>query len=136
VTGDLRRRALYLGLALATVVAGLSIFSGAVPLGGAARDIAGDALWATMMTWLVAAIAPRMRLLPRGAVALAVCWVVELSQLVHGGPLDAVRSSTIGHLLLGSGFDPRDFLSYGLGVGAAMLLERSVRFLSVRSVRH
>jgi len=98
-----------------------------VPLTGAARDIAGDALWAVMMTWCVGVVAPRMRLLRRGLVAVGICWAVELSQLIRFGAIDTVRRTTIGHLFLGSGFDPRDLLAYGAGVATAMLLERIVR---------
>jgi hypothetical protein len=32
----------------------------------------------------------------------------------------------LGHLVLGSGFDPRDFTSYAAGVLAAALLERVI----------
>jgi hypothetical protein len=33
--------------------------------------------------------------------------------------LDNLRATLPDHLILGSGFDPRDFLSYFLGVAAA-----------------
>ena len=49
------------------------------------------------------------RLAWRAAVALAFCFAVEFSQLVHLPALDALRRTTAGHLALGSGFDPRDF---------------------------
>ena len=37
--------------------------------------------------------------------------------------LDVVRSTTVGHLVLGSGFDPRDFAAYAGGVLAAVTCE-------------
>jgi len=90
------------------------------------RDVLGDALWAVMVTWLIAAIAPSLRLAWRVVVALAVCFAVEFSQLLHFPPLDALRGTTVGHLALGSGFDPRDFAAYAGGVLAAILLERAI----------
>ena len=96
-------------------------------LGLALRDILGDALWAMMIAWLVAALVPGVSLRTRAIVALAICFAVELSQLLHVPALDALRHTFAGHLVLGSGFDPRDFFSYALGVLAAMLLERTVR---------
>jgi hypothetical protein len=42
-------------------------------------------------------------------------------------PLDVVRDTTVGHLVLGSGFDPRDIAAYARGVAAAVLVEAVVR---------
>jgi hypothetical protein len=89
------------------------------------RDVLGDALWAAMVVWWIAAVAPASRLPWRAAVALAFCFAVEFSQLWHFPALDALRRTTAGHLALGSGFDPRDFAAYAAGVLAAVLLERA-----------
>lgn len=113
----------YAALALATIALGLLVHRGIVPMGPRARDMAGDALWAAMMAWWVGALAPRARRLPRSAVALGICAAVEFSQLIHAPPMDAVRDSTVGHLILGSGFDPRDFAAYAIGIVVAALLE-------------
>lgn len=51
---------------------------------------------------------------------------METRQLYHAPALDALRRTTAGHLVLGSGFDPRDLLAYTLGVVAAVLLERAL----------
>jgi hypothetical protein len=87
------------------------------------RDVLGDALWAAMIAWLVAVIVPRAKLVLRGGVAYGVCVAVEASQAFHRPSLDAIRATTVGHLVLGSGFDLRDLAAYALGVGAALLLE-------------
>jgi hypothetical protein len=55
---------------------------------------------------------------------LAICFAVELSQLYHAPALDALRETTAGHLVLGSGFDPRDLIAYAAGVCAAALVDR------------
>jgi hypothetical protein len=62
----------------------------------------------------------------RAVAARAVCFFVEFSQLIHLPALDALRRTIVGHLALGSGFDPRDFSAYTAGVLAAVLLERAI----------
>jgi len=92
-----------------------------------ARDILGDALWAAMMFWWVGAAVPAVRPSRRAAVTIAICVAVELSQLIRSPALESLRRTSLGHLVLGSGFDPRDFLAYAAGVFAAMLFERLLR---------
>jgi hypothetical protein len=88
-----------------------------------ARDVLGDALWAAMIAWWLGALVPSARLAVRSAAALAVCFAVETSQLYHAPFIDSIRHTFAGHLLLGSGFDPRDFAAYAVGVVGAVLLE-------------
>ena len=122
-----RTRLPYIALALGTIVLGLTVNQGgaALGLGPVLRDVLGDALWAAMIVWWLGAVAPAASPSRRGAVAMAICVAVELSQLVHTPALDAVRRTTLGHLVLGSGFDPRDLVAYAAGVLAAVLLERA-----------
>ena len=121
----LRVRAPYTALAAATIAVGLAVHWHGTSLGRVTRDVLGDVLWATMMTWCIAALAPGARIPIRAAAALAICFAVEASQLYHTPGLDALRSTTLGHLFLGSGFDPRDLAAYTLGVLAAAVLERT-----------
>ena len=112
------RRFTYIALAVATIAIGLWVHRGA-GLSPNARDIAGDALWAAMIFWWISAIAPAAARPNRAVIALAICFAVELSQLIHTPAIDSLRGTTLGHLVLGSGFDPRDLLSYAVGVLAA-----------------
>ena len=122
----LRARTRYVALAVGTIVLGLAVHSRGGALSPLMRDVLGDALWAAMAAWWIAAVAPAIRLAWRAAVALALCFAVEFSQLVHLPVLDALRRTTAGHLALGSGFDRRDFAAYAGGVLAAVLLERAI----------
>ncbi len=124
-----RARLVYVALALATIVVGLAVHLAATGIGAAKRDMIGDALWAAMIAWWLGAFAPDARLITRGVVAYAICAVVEVSQLYHAAALDTLRETRVGHLILGSGFDPRDLLWYVLGVTSAMLLEVAARNL-------
>jgi hypothetical protein len=92
-----------------------------------ARDVIGDALWAMMMFWLIGALMPRARWQARALFALAICFTVEISQLYHSAAIDGIRATALGHLVLGQGFDPRDFLAYALGVAVAALLDPTIR---------
>jgi hypothetical protein len=117
-------RATYVALALSTLMLGLAVHLVGAPLPPAVRDVAGDALWAAMLAWWAGALAPRLSPGARAAAAVGGCLAVELSQLYHTPGLDALRRTAPGHLVLGSGFDPRDLAAYALGVLAAVVAER------------
>ena len=121
---ELRVRGQYLTLAIATIALGLVVHLHGSALGATAQDFVGDTLWASMIMWWIGMLAPGARLPVRGIVALAVCFIVETSQLYHTPTLDAIRGTTLGHLALGSGFDPRDLVAYTVGVVAAAIVER------------
>jgi hypothetical protein len=128
------RRAKFVGLAVSTIAVGLLVHLSGAGLGPVARDVLGDALWAAMIAWWVGALAPGVRLAVRSVSAYALCVGIEVSQLYHAPALDALRATPLGHLVLGSGFDPRDLLAYALGVAGAVLLE-SLLFAPVRRPR-
>jgi hypothetical protein len=119
-------RTRYVALAVGTIALGLAVHGRGDALSPVVRDVLGDALWAAMVVWWIAVIAPASRLPWRGAVALALCFAVEFSQLWDLPVLDALRRTTAGHLVLGSGFDPRDFAAYAAGVLTAVFLERAI----------
>ena len=119
----MRGRPTYLVLSIATVIAGLTVHLHGTGLPAALRDILGDALWAVMIFWLVSLAAPTIAVSWRAALAVAICFAVELSQLLEDPVLEAVRGSTLGHLVIGSDFDARDLVAYSGGVVAAMLLD-------------
>lgn len=126
-------RARYFVLAICTIALGLALRAGGGVFGASVRDMLGDALWAAMIVWWTGVGAPAARLTARSTTALAICFGVELSQLYHTPWLDALRSTAGGHLVLGSGFDPRDLVAYGVGVLAAVLLERTVARRAART---
>lgn len=126
MTGWFSSRARYLALALSTIALGLAVHLGGGALGPAVRDRLGDALWAMMIVWWLAALAPGARPLTRNTAALAICFAVEFSQLYHAAALDALRNTMVGHLVLGNGFDPGDLVAYAAGVLAAAAIDHSV----------
>jgi hypothetical protein len=112
----------YLVFAIGTIAVGLTVHLGGSFLPPIFRDLLGDALWAMMIVWWMGVAAPQLPLRSRGLAALAVCVAVELSQRHHTPWLDALRRTLPGHLVLGSGYDPRDFPAYAVGVVVAVVL--------------
>jgi hypothetical protein len=123
----LKLRAGFVVAAVATIVIGLIVHLAGTGLPPRARDFLGDALWTMMMAWWVSVLVPTARVLSRASAALAISWAVELSQLYQTPPLDALRDTTLGRLVLGSGFDARDLLAYAVGVAGAVVLETLIR---------
>jgi hypothetical protein len=126
---ETRLRVAYVASALVTIAVGLAVHLGSTRVPLAVRDVIGDALWAVMLMWWVSALRPRLGRGARAGLALGICCAVEASQLFHTPGLDELRRTTLGHLVLGSGFDPRDFGSYALGIVTAMLIERVLTVL-------
>jgi hypothetical protein len=119
-----RARARFAAFAVVTIFAGIGVHFHGAPLGYTVRDVLGDALWGMMIYWWVAALAPAAPMRVRAGVAFAICVAVELTQLVSFPLLDTLRHTMFGHMILGSGFDVRDFLAYAAGVVVAFVLER------------
>jgi hypothetical protein len=115
----------YAALAVTTIIVGLVVHRVGLGLNPAVRDMLGDALWAMMIFYGLGIGFPGARGWSLAASALVICFGVEASQLYHSPWLDVVRGTLPGHLILGSGFEARDFLSYSLGVAAAAWLERA-----------
>ena len=118
-----RARVRFASLAVATVAVGLALHWRGTFVPAVLRDVLGDALWAMMIGWWIGALAPRMRAGRRAAVALALSWAVEFSQLYHAPAIDAWRHTTLGALMLGTGFDGRDLGAYALGVFMMIVLD-------------
>lgn len=122
----------WLGIALTTICVGLAIHGIAFGLAATLRDVAGDALWAVMIYAWMGSLWPLGPLRARAGLALAICWTVEVSQAWHTPWLDAVRRTTAGQLVLGSGFDVRDLGSYAVGVAVGCAAELVARKLFSR----
>lgn len=76
----------------------------------------GDALWATMILLAIALFRPAISPLKLAVIALVVSYAVEFSQIYQGAWANSVRSTRIGHLVFGSGFDWVDLGAYAIGV--------------------
>jgi len=124
-----RSRALYAILILVVIVAGLASRRYPSLLPAQLGKYPGDALWALMVMLLFGFAKPRWSIARTAVAALSTSFAVEFSQIYQADWINAIRETTLGHLVLGSGFDPRDLLAYtvGVAIGAAseMLASRA-----------
>lgn len=118
-----RNRLHYFSLIVLTIIIGLASrhFSNYLPeiinLG------LGDALWALMMYWMLAFVFPAASIRNLTAMALTVCFLVEISQLIQVDWLNTLRSNRFAALVLGQGFLWSDLLAYTIGVVSGMAIE-------------
>lgn len=113
------RWALALGVVL-VIAAGLASRRFPQALPAVLDKYPGDALWAWMVFLLLAGARPGATHAWLAGVALLISYGVEFSQLIHFPWLDAFRSTTLGHLMLGTTFAWGDMLAYTVGVALAV----------------
>jgi len=116
-----RSRPLYALLVDLTIGTGLLWRSNLLPLSSFLAKYGGDSLWA-LMVFLGFGFAFRRSSTARivlGAVCFA--WSIEFLQLYHSPWIDEIRSSRLGHFVLGTSFNGPDLIAYMIGValGAA-----------------
>jgi len=83
----------------------------------------GDVLWALMVYLGWCFLKPTDRPLRIGIDALITSTLIELSQLIQTPQLNAIRHTTLGHLILGTVFSWADLLAYGIGIGLGLILD-------------
>lgn len=110
-----RSRGWLLAAAALTVCAGLGSRAFGAHLPRFVADYAGDALYATLVFVLAAFAIPRAKGAHLALVAFGISALVEVSQAVHVGVLDAVRATLPGRLVLGTTFVWSDFPCYLAG---------------------
>jgi hypothetical protein len=92
----------------------------------------GDALWSLVVYWGIAWLIPNASIKKVAVLALLVSYADEISQLYQAPWLNAIRGTTLGHLVLGSAFSWLDLLAYTIGVAAGATIEYLLPFHSTR----
>jgi hypothetical protein len=87
----------------------------------------GDALWALMVFLGWGVIFPGISTRRLAVYALATSYVDEFSQLYHAPWIDSIRSTFLGHIILGSRFMWFDFAAYAIGIFIGVLGESALR---------
>ena len=79
-------------------------------------DACGDALWAMMVfcCWRIVLVLRPLKLV--ALVTLITSYLVEFSQILSFDWLVRLRSTFLGHMLLGQGFLWIDLLAYTIGI--------------------
>ncbi|WP_421750508.1 DUF2809 domain-containing protein [Croceimicrobium sp.] len=86
----------------------------------------GDALYAVFIYFGFRFLFPNLSVRPAALVALFFCFAIEFQQMIPWEWLRALRSTTVGHLILGQGFLWSDILAYSFGVFVAQFLDHKL----------
>jgi hypothetical protein len=116
-----RRRAVTT-VALAIVTA-LGLLSRRFPLPGVFAEHVGDALYTVAAFFALALFAPAAQGAKLAWAALAASAAVEASQLLSWPWLQDLRSTRVGALLLGQGFQVADLFAYACGALGAWCVD-------------
>jgi hypothetical protein len=120
------RGRLALWLAVVTPLGfGTKLYRG--PGGAWVGDHAGGVLYVVFWILVVMLVRPRLEPLRVAACVLAVTSLLETLQLWSPPLLEAVRSSFLGHALLGSTFSALDFPHYVAGAMAGFAIARAAK---------
>ena len=92
----------------------------------------GDALWSLVVYWGIAWLIPNASIKKVAVLALLVSYADEISQLYQAPWLNAIRRTTLGHLVLGSAFSWLDMLAYTIGIAAGAAIDYFLPFNSAR----
>jgi len=87
----------------------------------------GDALWALMVFLLIGFAKPTWPSARVAVLALITSFAVEFSQIYQAPCINSIRHTTLGHLVLGEGFDSYDLIAYAIGVSVGYLIELAFR---------
>ena len=87
--------------------------------------VLGDALWAVMIYLMTAFLLKNWHVWKVAIVSLGFCYAIELSQLYQADWILALRSTTLGGLMLGHAFLWSDILAYTIGVCLAAICEKT-----------
>ena len=93
-------------------------------------DVCGDALWAMMVFCCWRIVLVRRPLKSVAVVALITSYLVEFSQILSFDWLVRLRSTFLGHMLLGQGFLWIDLLAYTIGIIIIYIVARTAACLS------
>ncbi len=105
------------------ITVGAGLLTRRIPVLAAFGKYPGDGLWALMMFFIVGLIRPRTSTWRAALIALAISYVVEVSQLYEPPWLVSIRSTTLGHLVLGSKFHVGDLVAYSVAIALGAALE-------------
>jgi len=84
----------------------------------------GDYLYALMFFFIIGFVFVRMNTLLVAVISIAICFIIEFSQLYQAPWIQSIRENTLGGLILGNDFYWRDLPSYVLGGLTGLFLEK------------
>ncbi|WP_031238085.1 ribosomal maturation YjgA family protein [Asticcacaulis sp. AC466] len=92
---------------------------------GLVRPYIGDSLVVALIYLTVRAITP-MPVIPAVALTLIIAVAVEIGQFYNLVGMLGLDDNALARVVLGTGFDPKDFVAYGAG-GLGVVIAESAR---------
>ncbi|GAA0076483.1 DUF2809 domain-containing protein [Clostridium sp. CTA-5] len=89
-------------------------------------EYSGDTLWSLMIFLLISFIFNKKSTKFIANCSIVFSYSIELSQLYHASWIDAIRSTTLGGLVLGFGFLWSDILCYTVGILIGVILDKII----------
>jgi hypothetical protein len=118
----IKKRIIYFTLIVFTIIIGLlSRHISGIPL------FIGDVLWATMVYFMIRFLFINRTIKWVVITSLLFCYAIEFSQLYKAPWIDKLRHTVLGGLILGEVFLWGDMLSYTIGVGIGILVEKMLQ---------
>lgn len=121
----MKRNRLFYGVLIVLTIA-FGLFSRKIAylyLPDIVNEYLGDAIWASMIFLIFRFTFFNKDTRYIAIISLGFCFLIELSQLYHAPWIEAIRATTLGGLVLGSGFLWSDLLAYYIGVHVAATFE-------------
>ena len=87
----------------------------------------GDALWAMMVYCCFRIVLIRKPMIISAVAALITSFAIEFSQMLKPDWLVKIRSTFLGHMLLGQGFLWSDLLAYTIGIAVVYGITALIR---------
>lgn len=123
----MKRRIAYLAVALVCIALGLLARWHGLGLPREVAKYGGSILWAMMVYFGLRAIVLRWSIFVAAMVAAVLAALGEATQLISIPWFDALRETTLGHLVFGRTFAVEDIVAYWIGILIAALGEWIVR---------
>jgi hypothetical protein len=117
-----RNKIYYLFFIIITI--GIGLFSRSRFIPDLIYPYLGDLLYCLMFYFIVGFLFPKMKSVNVLLCCVAICFIIEVSQLIKVDWLNEIRNTTLGKLTLGSGFLWSDLVSYTLGGLVGFVLEK------------
>ena len=112
----MKRRLVYVAIALVVIALGLLVRWPGLGLPREVAKYAGSILWAAMVYCLLRAMVLRWPFIVASVVAAVLVALGEATQLISIPWFDAMRATTLGHLIFGRTFAVEDIVAYWIGI--------------------
>lgn len=116
----------YFSLAILVMILGLCARRISIFLPHWINMYLGDILWGLMVFLVCGFLFRNSKTRVVSATAIVFSFAIEISQLYHSPWIDSLRKTKLGGLVLGYGFLWSDLVSYAVGIGIGILIEKAM----------